>query len=142
MAAGHQQREKREARRIRLQQGCQQVSFQMMDAQHRLIPGQPQTGGESRPHQQGADETGSGGVGHCVNRPTVGIGIGKRLPNQRQQPANVVAGGEFRHYPAIGLVHGDLAVQPVRQQPQAGVVDRDRRLIAGTLNTDDAHKPP
>jgi hypothetical protein len=51
----------------------------------------------------------------------------------------MVPGGEFRHDAAIGLVHRDLAVQAVRQQPQIGVVDRDRGLIARTLNPDYTH---
>jgi hypothetical protein len=33
-------------------------------------------------------------------------------------------------------------MQPVRQQAEIGVVDRDGRLIAGTFNADYTHKNP
>ena len=51
----------------------------------------------------------------------------------------MVPGGEFRHDAAVGLVHCDLAMQAVGQQAQLGVIDRDRRLIAGAFNSKYTH---
>jgi hypothetical protein len=51
----------------------------------------------------------------------------------------MVPGREFRHDSAIGLMHLDLAVKPMGQEPAVGVIDCDRRLIARALNPDNAH---
>ena len=65
---------------------------------------------------------------------------GQRLAHQRQEPPDVVPGGELGHHPAIGLVQRDLAVKPMGQQPPRGVVDGHGGLVAGALDSDDAHE--
>ena len=111
----------------------------MVYAHRRLAPGSSQSGGKARSHQQGPDEARACRVGHAVNRLPAGPGIGQRLANQGQKPANMVAGGQFGHDAAIGLVHRNLAVQTMRQQAQIGVIDRHRRLVARALNPDYPH---
>jgi len=52
----------------------------------------------------------------------------------------VIPGREFGDHASVRPVHGHLTVEPVRQQSLLLVVNRDRRLIAGTLNADYPHK--
>ena len=53
----------------------------------------------------------------------------------------MVARGQFRHHAAIGLVHCDLAMQAMGQQAPLGVIDGDRRFVAGAFNSYNTHKP-
>jgi len=118
------------------------MTFQMMYSKHRTAPGKSQTGGKTGSDQQSADEARPCGIGHAVNRFPVRFGRSQRLPNQRQEPANMVPGGQFGHHAAIGLMHCDLAVQAMRQQAKLGIVDGHRRLVTGALNSDYPHRPP
>gem|GEM_PF-11270 len=59
---------------------------------------------------------------------------------KRRQAADVVAGGELGHHPAIGLVHRHLRMQRMRQQPPGrAVIQGDARLVARSLDAEDQH---
>jgi hypothetical protein len=118
VAAGDQQCDEGKFRRVGAQEGRQQVAFEVVHAQHRLAQRRAQRAGHARAHQQRAGQAGAPGVGDHVDiaqrsRP-------RPAPvRQRQHAADVVAAGQFRHHAAVGLVHGDLAVQRVRASSAA-----------------------
>ena len=51
----------------------------------------------------------------------------------------MVARGQFRDHPAIGLVQIHLGVQHMRQQAAAVIEDGDGRFVAGGFEGEDAH---
>ena len=110
------------------------MALQVVNTQRRLAPGRTQGRGEALADQQGANQPRAGGIGDPVNGCFIRLSLGQRLPDQGQQTAHMVPGGQFRHHPPVGLVHRHLAVKPMRQKPARPVIDRDRGLIAGALD--------
>ena len=100
--------------------------------------------GHAGPHQQGADQAGTGRIGHAIDVLEGQIGFGQGLSDQRQQLAHVVAAGQFRHNAAVLGMQGNLAVNRVGTQSgrprQARVVHGHAGFIAGSFNTQDAHR--
>jgi hypothetical protein len=52
----------------------------------------------------------------------------------------VISGSQFRHHPAVLLVHCNLAVKSVGQKSTDLVIHRHGGFIAGSLNADYTHK--
>ena len=90
------------------------MPFQMVNAQHRFAQRRAQGTGHARAHQQGTRQAGAPGVGHHIHLGQSFFGLRQDLTRERNDTANVVAAGQLRHHAAIGLVHGNLAVQSVR----------------------------
>ena len=67
MAAGDQQRHKREFRRILFQHRCQKVPFHMVNRDGRHIPREGQRTANGRTDQQRADQTRTRSVGYGIN---------------------------------------------------------------------------
>ena len=67
VSPGNQQGQERKLRRIRLEHGSHQMSFQMMDTDRRAGPGICKASPKRRPHQKGADEARAGSVGHGID---------------------------------------------------------------------------
>ena len=63
----------------------------------------------------------------------------EHLLDQRHDAPDVVARRELGHDAAVVVVHRDLRVQRVREQPRARVVDGDAGLVAGGFDAEDAH---
>ncbi len=139
MAAGHEQREEREFRRALLEHRRQQVAFHVVYRDHGTVPGEAEAIGQPAADHQGADEARPRRVGDGVR--LLDAGLAEHLLYQRQQPPDVVAGGDFGHDPAIDRVQVHLAVQRVRDQPGFGAVDRDAGLVAARFDAQNVHIP-
>jgi hypothetical protein len=100
VAARHEQRDERKARRIADRNG-DSSALEVMDAGHRPR----QRGGERAGHagadQQRARQSGPAGVRHGVDRAERQAGRIEDLPRQRKHAADVVARGQFRHDAAV-----------------------------------------
>jgi len=66
-------------------------------------------------------------------------GLREGLPGQRHDPADVVAGGEFGHHPAVEGVQVDLGVQRLAQHAALAVVEGDAGLVAGGFDAESEH---
>jgi len=51
----------------------------------------------------------------------------------------VIAGREFGHDATVRLMHCNLGMETVREQPGGGIIDRDTRLIAGGFDAEHTH---
>ena len=109
-----------------------------MHRHQRASPGQRQAVGQPAAHHQGAHEPRPRGVGHGI-RP-LDPRLGQHLANHRQQPADMVTGGDFRHNAAIHRMQIHLAVQRLRQQAPFGVVQRGAGLVAARFDSQDLHR--
>ena len=139
MATGHEQREVRESRWVGLEQRREQVTLEVMDADGRQSPGEGQRPRERGARQQRADQARADGVRHAIEFICAGTGFGQGPLDQRQQALHMVARGQFRDHPAIGLVQIHLGVQHMRQQAAAVIEDGDGRFVAGGFEGEDAH---
>ncbi|MCY1532759.1 hypothetical protein D9M68_680480 [compost metagenome] len=135
VAARHQQRHERKFGRVGAQERRQQMPFEVMHPQHRLAQRHAERAGHAGAHEQRAGQAGPARVGHHVELGQRAPGLGHDGFGERQHAADVVAAGQLGHHAAVGLVHGDLAVQRVRtQQRQRVAVRLDQRhagLVAG-----------
>ncbi|MCY1443021.1 hypothetical protein D9M71_594160 [compost metagenome] len=122
MAAGNQQGDEGELRRLLFQHGRQQMTFHMMHAERRHPPGEGQGLGTGGAHQQRAHQAGAGGIGDAVDVLGFAVGLGQHLANQRQHALDVVAGSQLWHDPAVDPVQVDLTEQCVGQQAAFTVV--------------------
>jgi hypothetical protein len=50
----------------------------------------------------------------------------------------MVTGGELRNHPAVGLVHGDLGMHRLGEQP--AVVKGDAGFVTRSLDAEDEHE--
>ena len=139
MAARHQQRDEGKFRRVGAQEGRQQMALQMMHAQHRLSECGRQRTGDASADQQRARQARPARVGHHVDIGQRTLRFLHHFPRQRQYAPDMVAAGQFGHDAAIGLVHGDLAMQGMRQQARhavcAGIDQRHAGFVATRFNS-------
>lgn len=92
------------------------MPLKMMHTQGRLTQRRRQRAGHASADQQRTRQARPSGVGNHID---IGQGALRALHDflrQRQHAPDMVAAGQLRHHAAIGLVHGDLAVQSVREQ--------------------------
>ena len=137
--AGDQQGDEGKGGRIGLEHGRQQMAFHVVHRHRRHAKTEGQAAADGRPHQQRADEAGAGGVGHAFDIAQRQAGAGEHLPHQRQGLAHVIPRGQLRHHPAELGVQGHLAVEGVGQQAPIAVVEGDAGLVAGGLDSQNAH---
>ena len=116
MTARDQQGHKGEFRRVFAQKWRQQMPFQVVNAQHRLIQCSGHGAGRPGAHQQSASQARATGEGHHIDVVELYPGFGQHFFRQRQHAANMVAAGQFWHHTAIGTVHFNLAVQRMAEQ--------------------------
>ncbi len=139
MAARYQQCDEGEGRRLGRQQGRQQVTLKVMDADDRLVPCQRQRVGDPGADQQRAGQARSLGVGDRIDRGGRDAGALQHLAEQGQHTPDMVARRQFRHHAAVCAVHLDLRVQGVGEQPLRRVVQRQAGFVAGTFDTENEH---
>src|SRR6185436_2616121 len=89
-------------------------------------------------HQQRACEPGTFGVADALQILSPFPRLFQHRAGQRDQAPDMVPGGELRDDPAVGLVHGDLGMDRLGEQPP--VVERYAGLVAGSLDTEDEHQ--
>ena len=92
------------------------MAFQVMHPQHRFAECSSQGASHTGTHQQCSGQTRPLGEGHHIHLRQLPTRCCERLDCQWQDAANMIATGEFRHHPAIGLMHFNLAVQGLSEQ--------------------------
>ena len=137
--ARHQQGGERKPGRVRLEHRREQVAFHMMDADRRHVPGQRQAPPDGRAHEQRPGQARAGGVGHPAHLLRPGRGLVHDQLEQRQGLADVIAGRQLRHHPAVGGVQIHLRIKPMRQQAPVRVEQGHAGVVAGGLQPEDAH---
>jgi len=85
-----------------------------------------------RADQQRAGQTRALGVADSLQIRSLLPRLFEYRARQGDEPANVVAGREFRDHAAIGLVHGDLGMNRLGEEPP--VIKGDAGLIARGLD--------
>jgi hypothetical protein len=91
-------------------------------------------------NEKRAGEARALGVGHRPEIRGLAACLRQQVAGERHEAPDVVARGELRHHPAVGLVHVDLRVHCMAEEaPGAGVVERHAGLVAGGLDTQDQH---
>ncbi len=108
-----------------------------MHRQHRAAPGETQSVRHATAHHQGANQARPGGIGDDVR--FFDPGLVQHPPDQRQQAAHVIAGGDLRHHAAVGRVQVDLAMQRMGDEALGHVVQRHARLIAAGFDAENVH---
>ena len=111
-----QQGHKRELRRVGTQERREQMAFEVVHAQHRLVQRGCHGTGCTGADQQSPGKTGSARKGNHIDIFELLPGFGQHLLGQRQHTANMVTAGKLGHHAAIGAVHFNLAVQRMTQQ--------------------------
>ena len=119
------------------------MPFQVVHRYQRQAARKGQRRRHARAHQERAGQPRPPGVGDRVHIVQRAASLGQHRVGQRQHPANVVAAGQLGHHTAIGLVHLDLAVQRMAQQPghtvAAGVHQGHTGFVARRFNAEDSH---
>ncbi len=142
MAAGHEEGNEREFGPASRKKRREQVSFEMMDPEHRDAQCFAERVGEGSANQQGSGETRALGIADALQIPRGAPGLAKDLAREGHQSLDVVARGEFRHHAAVGLVHGNLGMHGVADQAAfAAVVQRDAGFVARSLDSQHEHQP-
>ena len=108
-----------------------------MHADGRHVEAEGQRAADHGADHQSPDQSRAGCERHRIDVRPPSPGIVEERVQQGHDLADMVAGGEFRHHAAVAGVQFDLAVERVRKQPGAGVVERDAGLVAGCLDAED-----
>ena len=138
--ARHQERHERELRRPGREQGRKKVPLQVMNAHGRHAERERHRMRERSADQEGAGEPRALRVTDTAQVAGRFMRFFQHLARERHQPADVVARSELRHHAAVRLVHRDLRMHGVREQPsRAAVVDRYPGFIAGRLDPKNQH---
>ena len=112
-----------------------------MYAEHRDAQRFAERVGEGSTNQQGSGESRALGVSDPLQIPRGASGFAKDLACQGDQSLDVIGGGVLGHHAAVGLVHRDLRVHRVTDEPAgSAVVERDAGFIAGSLDSQDEHQ--
>ena len=95
---------------------------------------------EGSANQQGAGEPGTLGVADALEISHLALCALENQARERHQALDMVAGREFRNDAAVDLVHRDLRMHGVGEQPAPGaVVQGDTGFIARSLDSKDEH---
>ena len=99
-----------------LQQHGMDVAFNMVDGNQRLVECERQRLGITDTHKQCAREPGPLRHRDSVDRVVAVLGLSQRLPHDRHDRAQMLAGRQFRHHAAIGLVSRELRRHNIRDE--------------------------
>jgi hypothetical protein len=117
MATGDQETEKREGHLLLKPHG-EQMTFEMVHPDQGQVFRRGQGFGHRHPNQQGTNQPRPTGHGDAIELLELDPGGVESLIDNRQDVAQVVAGGQFRHNPTIRAMHlvlrGDDAGQDLR----------------------------
>ena len=84
------------------------MAFEVVNPEHGNFERKAKRGCHAGPYQQRARESRTSSVGDSIQVLQCETGFGKYLPDERQQPPDVIAGGEFRNHSAIFPMHFSL----------------------------------
>ena len=117
------------------------MPFKMMDPDEWPIQRERQAMGDACSHQKRAGKTGTLGVGHHID---VSEPVACRVENGLDQghgATDMIQRGLFGYHAAIGLMHVDLGVHGMCQEPVFGtIVERNARLVARTFDSEHSHR--
>ena len=112
----------------------------MVNRYRRNAPTHRQPLGHGAAHQQRADQSGARRVGNTVQLLRTQASAFQRGLHQRQQFANVIARGQFRHHATVAGMQFDLTVQLVRQQTLHCVINGHTRFITTGFDAQNLQK--
>ena len=98
------------------------MAFQVVHADGRFAQSMGEAGADAGADQQGAGQSRACGIGHGVQFSQFGIALRQYLTGQRQHPADVIAGRQFRHHATVIGVEGDLGMQRMCEQAARCVI--------------------
>ena len=139
MTSRNQQGKERVIGTICFEIHCQQVRLHVVYRDRRDAPGVGQAPADTGPNQQCPDQPGTGGVGNSVDASRIQPGLLQGSLQQRRNAPDMVAGRQFGHHAAVGLVYTGLAVKLVRQQAVLRIVNGDSGLVTRGFYSQDTH---
>jgi hypothetical protein len=140
MPPGEQKEQIRKFRGLRAepwQPGSERVGFQMVDGEVRFPGGQRRASGKAAANDQAADQARPGGGGDGGKIGKTNARLAHRIRHHRRQRGQMGAGGNLRHHAAESRVVGNLAEDPLGQNPAIRGQNGGGRFVAGTLNPQD-----
>ena len=108
----------------------------MMHAQNRYVQCKAERGGNACPYQQCAGQPWSLRISYGAEITLILSGFSQGLPEEGQNPPDVIPGCEFRHYAAILVMHFRLRIKRVAQQTAMSMIKRDPGFIARRFNAE------
>ncbi len=110
------------------------MSLQMMQPDGRNAKSETKARRHACPDQQGTSQSRPLGIRNPIDIAQATASLPEELTDQRQQPADVIAGSQFRDHPAVLRVHGDLRKERMAKQARPGVEQGNAGFIAGGLD--------
>ena len=111
------------------------MPFKMVHTHRGFAKRGSQRAGHARADQQGPRQTRSARVGDNVYPGQRSVCLVQDCLRQWQHAPDVVAAGQFRHHPAVGLVHIDLAEKRVGQQARHAIAASVNKRDTGFITT-------
>jgi hypothetical protein len=96
-------------------------------------------GADAGANQQGTCQSGTRGISYRIEFGQCCLRLRQYLAGQRQHPADVVAGRQFRNHAAVLCVQGDLGMQGMGQQAAVRVIERNAGFVAGGFDAEYEH---
>jgi small subunit ribosomal protein S21 len=115
------------------------MPLQMMHCDRGDAPGVRKTARQRRASKKCANQPRPSGVRDTTQVLRIRAGLRKGASDQRQELADMVAGGQFRHDTPIYAVELDLAEQLMGQKAPLRVQNGGRALVAGGLQSENTH---
>ena len=115
------------------------MPFEMMDADRGHVQCECEASGEGRANQEGTREARPLGIGDGIDLRELAACACGYFASKRHDPPDVVARGEFGNDATVVLVHRNLGVERMREQPQLAVVKREPGFVAGGFDAEDQH---
>ena len=89
--------------------------------------------------EERADEPGAAGIGDAFQVRGAPLRLRERVADEGEHPADVVARRDLGDDATVLGMQGDLAVQPVRHQPEAPVVEGHPGFVARGFDAEHQH---
>ena len=137
MAPGDEERDERKPGTRLGEKRRQEVSLEVVDADHGTPEREADPCRDRRSHQERAGESRPLGEGDEIDVLEAAPRALKGRGRQGQKTPHVVAGGELGNDSAVLRVQLDLRMQLVGEEPLARVVERDAGLVAGGFYAED-----
>jgi len=113
------------------------VAFEVVHGDERLVEGVGERFGVADADEQGSSEAGTGGDGDGVEVGEGGVSLTQGGADDRNDVAQVLAGGEFGDDSAIGGVDGDLRSDDARECFGSAAHDGGGGFVAGAFDAED-----
>lgn len=111
----------------------------MVHGNGRFVPGHRQRAAYGSPHQNGANQARTCGVGDAVDVVLAQSRLSQRGLDQGDRLADVIPAGQLGNDAAVVRMQLDLAIQLVGKDPFLIVEDRDPGFVTGCLYAQYTH---